>query len=145
MWGGRQTTKNFSDMQTKVNTPPQVALRTRTHESRRRGRQIWNEQVSRQQLFQHRYCGADVKTKAMDSRNKIKFIYKIPHGYYPGGAYFKYAPTVNSSAWSANNLLVWITSNATSSGSPTTAKAISQTTTPSNCGRALSQDAPETD
>lgn len=24
MWGGRQTTKNFSDMQTKVNTPPKL-------------------------------------------------------------------------------------------------------------------------
>lgn len=76
----------------------------------------------------------------------MKFIYKIPHGYFPGGgAYFKYSPTVNSSAWSANNLLVWITPKDISSGSPTTAGAISQTTTLSRCGRALSQDAPETD
>ena len=49
----------------------------------------------------------------------MKFIYKIPHGYFSGGAYFKYAPTVNSSAWSANNLLVWITPKDISSGSPT--------------------------
>ncbi len=81
----------------------------------------------------------------MDSRDMMKFIYKIPHGYFPGGAYFKYAPTVNSSAWSANNLLVWIIPKDISSGSPTTARAISQTTTLSRCGRALSQDAPETD
>ena len=39
----------------------------------------------------------------------MKFIYKITHGYFSGGGtYFKYAPTVNSPAWSANNLLVWI-------------------------------------
>ena len=132
-------------MQTKVNTPPQVALRTRTHESRRRGRQIWNEQVSRQQLFQHRYCGADVKPTTMDSRDKIKFIYKLPRGYYPGGVFRKYAPCVNANAWGDNTLAIWITSNATSSDSPTTAKAISRTTTPSNCGRVLSQDAPEID
>ena len=68
-----------------------------------------------------------------------------PARIFPGGAYFKYAPTVNSSAWSANNLLVWITPKDISSGSPTTARAISQTTTLSRCGRALSQDAPETD
>ena len=60
-------------------------LCTRTHESRRQGCQIWNEQVSRQQLFQHRYCGADVKPTTMDSRDNMKFIYKLPRGYYPGG------------------------------------------------------------
>lgn len=39
---------------------------------------------------------------------KLTFIYKIPHGYFPGAAFFKYAPTVNASAWDANNLLVLI-------------------------------------
>lgn len=38
-----------------------------------------------------------------------------------------------------------IQSDPTSSDSPTTVKAISPTTTPSNCGFALSPDAPETD
>ena len=91
-------------------------------------------------------CGGGVeKTYVFMDKIKMKFIYKLPHGYFPGGAYFKYAPTVNSSAWSANNLLVWITPKDISSGSPTTARAISQTTTLSRCGRALSQDAPETD
>lgn len=75
----------------------------------------------------------------------MKFIYKLPHGYFPGGAYFKYAPTVNSSAWSANNLLVCVTPKDTSSGNPTMTKAISPTTTLSPCVRASLQDAPETD
>lgn len=54
-------------------------------------------------------------------------------------------PTITSSAWDGNHFLVWITPKDISSGSPTTAGAISQTTTLSRCGRALSQDAPETD
>lgn len=41
----------------------------------------------------------------------MKFIYKIPHGYFSGGAYFKYATTVNSSAWSDNNLLICLEPN----------------------------------
>lgn len=134
-------------MQTKVNTPPQkkAALRPRTHESRRRGRQIWNKQIPRQPLFQHRHRNTDVKPKTMDSRDNMKFIYKLPRGYYPGGVFRKYAPCVNASAWGDNTFAIWITSNATSSGSPTTAKAISQTTTLSICGRASLPDAPEID
>lgn len=38
----------------------------------------------------------------------MKFIYKLPHGYFPGGGYFKYAPTVNASAWVNNNLLICV-------------------------------------
>lgn len=38
----------------------------------------------------------------------MKFIYKIPHGYFNGGTYFKYTPTVNASAWDDNNLLICI-------------------------------------
>lgn len=38
----------------------------------------------------------------------MKFIYKIPHGYFRGGAFFKYTPTVNASGWCDNNFLVWI-------------------------------------
>lgn len=75
----------------------------------------------------------------------MKFIYKLPHGYFPGGGYFKYAPTVNCSAWSANNLLVCVMPKDTSLGNPTMTKAISPTTTLSRCGRALLQDVPETD
>lgn len=41
----------------------------------------------------------------------MKFIYKIPHGFYSGGGYFKVAPTVNASAWKENNLLIWIEEN----------------------------------
>lgn len=45
----------------------------------------------------------------INSCNKMKFIYKIPHGYFSGGAYFKYSPTITSSAWDGNHFLVWIT------------------------------------
>lgn len=38
----------------------------------------------------------------------MKFIYKIPHGYFKGGVFNKYAPCVNSSAWKDNNFLIWI-------------------------------------
>ena len=41
----------------------------------------------------------------------MKFIYKIPHGYFNGGVFNKYAPCVNSSAWKDNNLLIWIEEN----------------------------------
>lgn len=75
----------------------------------------------------------------------MKFIYKIPHGYFNGGGYFEYAPTVNASAWSANNLLVCVTPKDTSSGSPMTQGATSPITTLSRCGPASLLDAPETD
>ena len=46
----------------------------------------------------------------------MKFIYKIPHGYFPGGVFRKYAPCVNASGWADNNFLVWVKSrNNTSS------------------------------
>lgn len=44
----------------------------------------------------------------MDNRSKIKIIYKIPHGFYSGGCYFKVAPTITVSAWQENNFFVWI-------------------------------------
>lgn len=89
--------------------------------------------------------GGNREPKFLWIKPKMKFIYKIPHGYFPGGACLKYAPTVSSSAWSANNLLVWITPKDISSGSHTTQGATSPTTTLSHCGRALLLDAPETD
>ncbi len=41
-------------------------------------------------------------------KKKVKFIYKIPHGFFRGGAFTRYAPTVTNSAWSENNLFVSI-------------------------------------
>lgn len=54
-----------------VNPPPPTALRTRSHQPRPR-RRLRYEQIPRQQLFQHRHCGANVKPKTMDSRNTIR-------------------------------------------------------------------------
>lgn len=39
---------------------------------------------------------------------RLTFIYKLPHGYFDGGGYFRYAPTVNSSGWGDNNFLAWV-------------------------------------
>lgn len=41
----------------------------------------------------------------------MKFIYKIPHGYFKGGVFNKYAPCVNSSAWKDNNFLILVEEN----------------------------------
>lgn len=140
--GGVEKTDVFMD-KAKVTTPPHpTALCARQNQPLR---PLRKQLLPRTFVVQLRGV-ADFGDEISDNcRDKMKFIYKLPHGYFPGGAYFKYAPTVNSSAWSANNLLVWITPKDISSGSPTTARAISQTTTLSRCGRALSQDAPETD
>lgn len=140
---GGEKTDVFMD-KTKVNAPP-VALRTRTHQRQRQRAGQPHIILSRQPLLRMRHRHTIQQPRNMDSRNMMKFIYKIPHGYFPGGAYFKYAPTVNSSAWSANNLLVWITPKDISSGNRTTRKAISPIITLLHCGRVSSEDAPETD
>lgn len=44
----------------------------------------------------------------MDSGNSLKFIYKIPHGFFKGSANKHVAPCVNSSAWPDNNLLIML-------------------------------------
>lgn len=36
----------------------------------------------------------------------MKLIYKIPHGFFRGAAFFRICPTVNRSAWNENNFLV---------------------------------------
>lgn len=33
-------------------------------------------------------------------------IYKIPHGYYGGGLFDKYAPSVTTSSYECNNLII---------------------------------------
>lgn len=38
----------------------------------------------------------------------MKFIYKLPHGYYRGGVFRKHAPCVNASGFPDNNFLAWI-------------------------------------
>ena len=35
-----------------------------------------------------------------------KMIYKLPHGYYGGGVFKEYSPSVTVSSWEFNNLLV---------------------------------------
>ena len=47
-----------------------------------------------------------------------------------GGAYFKYSPTVNSSAWSANNLLICLEPNGEKIYSRQAQKRAGQTDTP---------------
>lgn len=52
--------------------------------------------------------GGVENTDVFMDKTKMKFIYKLPHGYFNGGGYFKYAPTVNASAWANNNLLICV-------------------------------------
>ena len=45
----------------------------------------------------------------------MKFIYKIPHGYYRGGYSESTLPCVNASGFPNNNFIVWIEKNQSSS------------------------------
>lgn len=85
--------------------------------------------------------------KVIQIANICKDMCNVPNPipgriYYPKGC----APALNTcgGGW-RKPMFLWIRPKDISSGSPTTAGAISQTTTLSRCGRALSQDAPETD
>lgn len=48
----------------------------------------------------------------------MKFIYRLSHGYFNGGGYFRYAPTITSSAWACNNYLICVNPKVKRYGEP---------------------------
>ena len=38
----------------------------------------------------------------------VRFLYKLPHGFFKGKAFKRIAPTVNASAFAEDNLFTWI-------------------------------------